>query len=169
MTSSLKLFKEGFIMKVSLFCYYFEDQNGFRKVPFLEYMQKYSPKPTDSQQELKKKAKKIENIKTHLRNLLEKQGRYHEPPYVKEYTNELGILKIKEGKTLVRITFYTHVTLEERKIVLLSVFEKPSLYEKSKKRKVDKEVQKALDDAEYYRDDYLQTGNAKMLSLKEVV
>jgi len=151
---------------VNLYCYYFKNQDGIEKIPFLEYMQKYSPKPTD---QVKTIVKKIKNIKTYLMILLEKQGHYHEPPYIKEYTNKLGILKIKEGKTLVRVTFYTHVTPEERKIVLLSVFEKPSLYEKSKKRKVDREVQKALNNAEYYRDDYLQTGNAKILYLKEVV
>ncbi len=152
---------------VNLFYYYFVNQDGIGIVPFLEYMQKYSPEPTDSPQNFKRKVKHIENIKAHLKLLLERRGYYHAPPYIEEYTDrELGVLKIKIGKNLVRVTFYTHLSKESRKIVLLNVFEKPALYEKSKKRKVDKEIQKALDEAERYRDDYLNTGNAEMLSLE---
>lgn len=153
-------------LTADLFCYSFKDQDGVRIVPFLEYMQKYNPEPTDSQQDFKKKVKHIQNIKSHLRLLLEKQGSYYVPPYIEKYKDrELGILKMRLGNNLVRVAFYTHVTEDFRKIVLLNVFEKPTLYEKSKKRKVDKEIQKALDDAESCRDNDLKTGNAEMLLL----
>jgi hypothetical protein len=137
----------------SLFCY--EEQEI---VPFLEYMEKYKPDPDDSPKEKNKKTKNVQEIKARLRYLVDEKGSYHVPPYIEKYINrEIGILKIKLGRTLVRIAFYTHLTEEFNRIILLNAFEKPSSYEKVKKRRVDAQIQNALNEAENFRDNYLKS------------
>ncbi|MFH1012238.1 MAG: hypothetical protein V1760_00610, partial [Candidatus Peregrinibacteria bacterium] len=64
-----------------------------------------------------------------------------------------GVLKIKESATLVRIAFFAKVG---SKIVLLGAMDKPKLYEKAKKQKVGRMIEKFLDQAEQNRQDYLK-------------
>lgn len=134
-------------------CYAFINEKNELQSPFLEYLEKYSLSTKDSDSDCELKVKRITNIKVHLDHLLQNNGRYHLPPLAAQYRNtEIGILKIKEGKSLVRIAFFTRIGEE---IILLGAFDKPNLYEKGKKKKIDRFIQNFLHKVERYRKDYL--------------
>jgi hypothetical protein len=65
-------------------------------------------------------------------------------------------LKIKEGNVLVRIGFITFENKHE--IIVFDAFDKPYLYEKAKKREVEKDEQKFVNKIENYVTDYLKNG-----------
>ena len=98
--------------------------------------------------------KQLANIEAHLKYLFEYNGSYDQPPLIQKYKNtNIGILKIKESSNLARIAFFTK---RDKKIILLDVIDKPKLYEKGKKQKVDKMIEKFLDQGEFYRQDYIK-------------
>ncbi|MEN8219029.1 MAG: hypothetical protein ABFS56_22190 [Pseudomonadota bacterium] len=124
------------------------------EVPFLEYMAKYELLDSDSDKERERKAKHILHIKDVLIYLYQHKGSYNLPMTEQYKGREIGILKIKEGKTLVRIGFYT---ILEEKIILLGVFDKPNKYgNKAKGKGVNKMIQEALDTFEVYKDDHMK-------------
>ena len=72
--------------------------------------------------------------------MIGKKGAYYVPPTIKSYNctetdgiNEIGILKIKEGKILIRIAFVTFRDREE--IVIFGAFDKPDLYKRRRKER----------------------------------
>ncbi len=139
---------------MKIVCYAFEDQKKELESPFLEYLKKYKIKEEDSVKVKNKKLKQVENIEARLKHIVDNKGKYDLPPLVEKYKNrEIGILKIKEGKTLIRIAFFTVIN---DKIILLDAFEKPSLYEKNQKKKIDRMIERFLDKAEIYKQDYLK-------------
>ncbi len=145
-------------------CYAFENDAGELEAPFLEYLQeKYSPPENENEKAREKRIRNVIGIREHIRHLVGKKGAYYAPPIIKSYNcseingiNEIGILKIKEGKTLIRIAF---VTLKDRgEIVLFNAIDKPDLYQKAQKRKVDKMIGKFIGEIEEYVADYLEKG-----------
>lgn len=136
--------------KMKLLCY--ARENG--EVPFLEYMMKYESKESDSEKEIEQKAKHILHIKDVLIYLYEHKGSYNLAITEQYKKRDFGILKIKEGKSLIRIGFYTIVGEE---IVLLDVYDKPNKYGNfAKGKNVNKIIQEALDTFEAYKEDYLK-------------
>lgn len=148
-------------MKIT--CYAFQNKSKELEAPFLEYLEKYALKSSDSEKKKNQKVKRLMNIKAHLEYLTDHKGKYELPPLVQKYKNrKLGILKIKESDTLVRIAFHTE---KPNTIVLLDAFDKPKLYEKGKKLKVDKKIEKFLDRAEKFLSDYMQNHHSIPLNL----
>ncbi len=114
---------------MKIVCYAFLNQDGLLESPFLEYLQKYAFHESDSAKKRDLKVKQLANIEAHLDYLLDHRGQYNIPPISQKYKNtKLGILKIKESKTLIRIAYFTKVG---EKIVLLDVVNKPKLYMRS--------------------------------------
>jgi len=139
---------------MDLFCYAFKNNKGELESPFLEYLEKYAIEKTDSEEKKRKKVKKIMNIKAHLEYLFTNNGKYDLPPIVQKYKNrEIGILKIKESDKLIRIAFFTKI---DKQIIFLNAFDKPKLYEKGKKQKVDKMIEKILDQVENFKLNFLK-------------
>ncbi|EDN68466.1 hypothetical protein BGP_2065 [Beggiatoa sp. PS] len=137
--------------KMKLICYVRE--NG--EVPFLEYMTKYELLDSDSEKEIEQKVKHILHIKDVLIYLFQHKGSYNLAMTEQYKGKEIGILKITEGKSLIRIGFYTIVGQE---IVLLGVYDKPNKYgNKAKGKAINKMIQEALDIFEAYKEDYLKT------------
>jgi hypothetical protein len=140
------------MQKFNVKLYGFKNQQNEVEVPFAAYMEKYASIGNDA--EKTRKVKQIMNIKAHINYLVENKGVYNLPDKTQQYVDRnLGILKIKEGYTLIRIAF---MTIPDKEIILLNATDKPALYEKAKKLKVDKNIQDFLDEAECYRDDYLK-------------
>lgn len=128
-------------------------ENNELEAPFLEYLEKYALKNRDTKKKKEQKVKQLMNVKAHLEFLVDNKGKYDLPPIVKKYRKQnIGIIKIKESNKLVRIAFFTK---SGNAIVLLGAMNKPKLYEKSKKQKVDKMIEKFLDQMEANRLDYL--------------
>lgn len=146
---------------MKIICYAFENSEHQLESPFLNYLEKYSIQSNDSKKKKVIKIKQLANIEAHLDYLLDHQGSYDLPPTVQKYkATNIGILKIKESSTLVRIAFFTK---KGEKIILLDAMDKPKLYEKGQKKRVDKLIQKFLNHVEKYRGDYLE--NHKSLPL----
>ena len=81
------------------------------------------------------------------------RGGYTLPPYSEHYRDHrIGVMKLHEGKRLVRIAYYAEV---KGKLVILTAYDKPALYEKGTKKKVDKDIEKHLAIAEQCLDDLL--------------
>ncbi len=148
---------------MKLKCYAFANGEEL-EAPFLEYLQqKYAPPGNESDRDREKRVRKIISIREHIRHLVERKGIYYIPPLMKSYKcrkigdiNEIGILKIKEGNVLVRIGFITFADRQE--IIIFDAFDKPYLYEKAKKREVEKDEQKFIRNIEDYLTDYLKNG-----------
>ena len=138
---------------MKILCYAFQNQKGELEAPFLEYLEKYSISDLDSEKQKDLKTKKLMNIKAHLEHLIDNKGKYNIPSIVQKYKEkEIGILKIKESGNLVRIAFFTQI---EDTIILLDAFDKPKLYEKQKKKKINTFIQKFLNKAEEFKSDYI--------------
>ena len=137
---------------MKIICYAFKNQKGELEAPFLEYMEKYVIHSQESEKKQAKKVKQVMNIKAHLEYIVDNQGRYNLPPVVQKYKNSnLGIIKIKEPDNLVRIAFFTQ---HDHKIIFLDAYDKPKLYEKQKKQKIDNMIEKFLKKVEFYKLDY---------------
>ncbi len=148
---------------MKIVCYAFKNKNKELEAPFLEYLEKYSIRDKDSAKARNLKLKQLANIEAHLAYLLEHKGSYALPPLAQKYKNtKIGILKIKESSNLVRIAYFTR---HGNNIILLDAMDKPKLYEKGQKNKVDKLIQKFLDKNENYRQDYLKQNISLPLNL----
>ncbi len=151
---------------MELKCYSLVNDDGELEAPFLEYLQeKYAPPDNETEKLKEKRVKKIISIREHILHLIGKKGSYYVPPIIKSYKcrkidgiNEIGILKIKEGKILIRIAFVTFRDSEE--IVLFDAFDKPDLYQKARKRKINKAVANFILGIEKYIADYLDKGHS---------
>jgi hypothetical protein len=133
--------------------YGFKNQQDEIEIPFAEYMEKYTLIGCSPSEELKR-TKQVMNIKAHIDYLIDNNGIYNLPDKIQQYVDRsFGILKIKEGKALIRIAF---VTIPNESVVLLNATDKPALYDKAKKLRVDKHIQLFLDESENYRNDYLK-------------
>lgn len=149
-------------MKIS--CYAFVDDQEL-KSPFLEYLQqKYAPPENESDNDREKRVNKIINVRERIKHIIERKGIYYIPPLVKSYNcrtiggiNEIGILKIKEGEILVRIGFVTF--RDKQEIIIFDAFDKPDLYEKAKKREVEKAEKMFVENIVDYITDYLKNGD----------
>ena len=131
---------------MKLVCYAFKNKNGELEAPFMGYLQKYAIKKKDNKKVQGKKVKQIMNIEAHLEHLVQNRGKYNNPPITQAYRNRsIGIMKIKEAEGLVRIAFYTKLGND---IVILDAMNKPKLYGKGQKQKVDKMIEKFLDRSE---------------------
>ncbi len=150
---------------MKLKCYSFINENRELEAPFPAYLEeKYTPPDNETEKQKEKRVKKIINIKEHILHLRSKKGYYYVPPIVKSYQcreidgiNEIGILKIKEGKNLVRIAFVTFKEKDE--IVLFDAFDKPDLYQKAEKRKINKAISNFIKEIEMNIADYLEKGH----------
>ncbi len=137
-------------------------------LPFKEYLQKYKQVEDESEKARDKRIKRIINIREHLRHLKIRKGSYYIPPIVKHYRcanideiDKFGILKIKEGKNLIRIAFITY----KDKIIVFDAFDKPEKYEKKLKRKIKKIEKEFIEKIENYITYYLKNKYAILMEL----
>ncbi len=65
-------------------------------------------------------------------------------------------LRIQEGNRLVRILYFAY---HKEKLVLLNAYDKPNLYEKNGKKKVEKEIEVIHKQTQEYYEDFLKNPN----------
>jgi phage-related protein len=65
-------------------------------------------------------------------------------------------LRIPDGSTLVRVLYFCY---HRDKLVLLRVYDKPKLYEKAGKQRVDKKIKENNDIAQKYYEDFKKNPN----------
>lgn len=146
-------------------CYAFSNVDNELEVPFLEYLEKNFLPREESEKTREKRVKHIINVREHIKHLAVKKGIYNSPPLVKAYKcpkvgdiTEIGILKIKEGKILISVGFITFTDRDE--IVIFDAFDKPVMYEKAKKRKIEKIEDEFVESIRNQIEDYLKNGYA---------
>ena len=139
---------------MNVVCYAYRDENGSLISPFMEYVDVYRACQKDTPRQCAQKAKRLINIFQHIEFAADNNGAYFLSDIVELYKDtSIAILKMKEGDHLVRIAFFT---LLGESLVLLGAYDKPKLYEKGKKRRVDKKIKKFLLQMEEYRQDFLK-------------
>lgn len=132
--------------KKEIVYYAYKNENNEIICPFLEYMQKYND-PND------KNIKQASNIEAMIDHVAQRGGNYNLQNKTEEYAPDLGAIKIKAGKMLVRIAF---ITIVDEKMVLLDVMEKPSKYSGKNKLVIQKEIAQFIKKALKHREDYLK-------------
>jgi phage-related protein len=131
---------------MQLVCYKAEDGS----IPIKEFLWRYAPNKKDSQKNILKKKRAYSKLKSIINLTLERKGLVGG-----EFTSHLKgdydfqEIRVKEGDNLVRVLYFCH---HQEKLVLLSAFEKPSQYQKGKKKTVDKMIKNELSKAkEFYK------------------
>ena len=118
--------------------------------PVKKFLAKYACLPKDSARVRDKKVKVLAFIDQSIQFIAEHKGKPI-PPIAKTIRGyKFHELRIKEGNKLIRILYFAY---HKEKLVLLNAFEKPELYQKGKKKKIDKKVGNILRQThEYYQD-----------------
>ena len=137
---------------MKLLCYAFKNENQELEAPFLNFLQTYVLKDSDSERKKSLKSDAVLNIQAHLEHLVTHKKTYTLKYLVQKYkSHDLEVLKIKQGNHLLRVIFYSD---HDKIILLLNAYTKPKFYEKAMKRRVNKNIQKLLDQAQVYLEDY---------------
>ena len=131
---------------MQLVCYMAEDGS----VPIKEFLWRYVPGNKDSQKNILKKQRAYSKLKSIIDLTLERKGLVGG-----EFTSHLKgdydfqEIRVKEGDNLVRVLYFCY---HQEKLVLLNAFEKPSQYQKNKKKVIDKMIKDELNKAkEFYK------------------
>ena len=102
----------------------------------MEYLEKNYYKNNEID---KKNIKKIAHIDATIQHIADSGGKYNQPPISQLYQNrKVGVMKISEKEKLIRIAFWAKIN---HQMVILNIKDKPKLYEKMVKKKVDKKIQ----------------------------
>lgn len=138
---------------MQLVCYKMEDGS----VPIKDFFWRYVPNKADSQKNILKKQRAYSKIKSIINLTLEKKGLAGG-----EFTSHLKggydfqEIRIKEGGNQVRVLYFCY---HQEKLVLLNAFKKPSLYQKGKKKAVDKMIKDELNKAKEYYKSFISNPN----------
>jgi len=126
--------------------YYYDADSQI--APVKKFLCKYAISSNDESRQKEHKLKMIALIDGVIRKASENKGivggQFSEP--LRGNWN-FQAFRIKDGRILNRIFYFCYYS---NKLVLLSAIDKPDNYEKGKKKKVDREYQKALLKAEDY-------------------
>ncbi|MFH1890673.1 MAG: type II toxin-antitoxin system RelE/ParE family toxin [Candidatus Kuenenbacteria bacterium] len=130
--------------------YYFNQKSQIS--PVKEFLLKYDLKESDSKKQEERKIKILAYIDQTIQFITEHKGRPI-PPVAKPLKGyKFHEMRIKDRINLVRILYFCYT---QEKLVLLNAFEKPDLYEKGLKKKVDREINKMLKQTQQYYQDFL--------------
>jgi phage-related protein len=130
--------------------YYFSRQLGI--APVKEFLLKYDVRNNDSTKQAERKIKIMAFIDQAVRFIAENKGR-PVPPIAKPLKGyKFHEIRVKDGSDLIRVLYFCY---HQEKIVLLNAFEKPDLYEKGLKKKIDQGINKILELTQEYYNEFL--------------
>lgn len=130
--------------------YYHILQTG--NTPVKKFLMKYDCKPTDKAKQQARKVKTLAFIDQVIQFIAEHNGK-PVPPIAKTIRGyKFHELRIKEGSQLIRILYFCY---HQERLVLLNAFQKPALYIKGAKKRVEKEIQKIFEQTNQYYDDFI--------------
>ncbi|KKS53874.1 MAG: hypothetical protein A2445_04530 [Candidatus Jacksonbacteria bacterium RIFOXYC2_FULL_44_29] len=120
--------------------------------PVKAFLTKYAIKSTDTVKVKEKKIKVLAFIDQAIQFIREHKGKPI-PPIAKTIRGySFHELRIKEGDQLIRILYFAY---HQEQLVLLNAFEKPELYLKGAKKKIEREIQKILELTDLYYQDFI--------------
>ena len=131
--------------------YYYS--NDFKFAPVKQFLSKYSLKSSDTEKQRNHKIKILAFIDQTIKFIVENKGR-PVPPIAKSIKGyKFHEMRIKDESKLIRILYFCY---HQEKLVLLNAFEKPTLYEKVLKRKINKEITKILEQTKMYYQNFIE-------------
>ncbi len=124
--------------------------------PVKHFLFKYDLKSGDTEKRKNHKIKTLAFIDQSIQFIVENKTRPIPPiaKTVREY--KFHEIRVKDGNSLVRIFYFCY---HQEKLVLLNAFEKPDLYEKGLKKKIDKKIIKILEQTKEYYQDFIKNQN----------
>jgi len=125
-------------------------------VPVKKFLLKYDLKSSDNAKTKNRKIKILAFIDQTIKFIAENKG---QPvlPIAKPLRNyKFHEMRVKTGSNLIRILYFCYL---QKKLVLLNAFEKPVLYEKKRKKKIEREISKILDQTNNYYKDFIKNQN----------
>ncbi len=130
--------------------YYFNQEKSVS--PAKDFLYKYNIKKSDSEKTLNHKIKVLAFIDQAIKFIAENNGK-PVPPIAKTIrAYKFYELRIKDSSSLIRIFYFVYI---REKLVLLNALEKPENYDKGTKKKIDKEIEKAIELANQYYKDFI--------------
>ena len=124
--------------------------------PVKQFLFKYNLKSNDTEKRKNHKIKMLAFIDQAIQFISENKAKPI-PPIAKTIRGyKFHEIRVKDGSNLIRIFYFCY---HQEKLVLLNAFEKPDLYEKGLKKKIDKKIIKILEQTKEYYQDFINTQN----------
>ena len=124
--------------------------------PVKQFLLKYDLKSNDTEKRKNHKIKILAFIDQAIQFVVENKAKPI-PPVAKTIRGyKFHEIRVKDGSNLIRIFYFCY---HQEKLVLLNAFEKPDLYEKGLKKKIDKKIVKILEQTKKYHQDFINTQN----------
>ena len=134
---------------------YYHNLN-LRISPVRQFLFKYDLKSSDTEKRKNHKIKTLAFIDQAIQFIAENKAK-PVPPIAKTIRGyKFHEIRVKDGSSLIRIFYFCY---HQEKLVLLNAFEKPDLYEKGLKKKIDKKIIKILEQTKEYHQDFINTQN----------
>ncbi len=124
--------------------------------PVKQFLLKYNLKLDDTEKQKNRKIKVLAFVDQTIQFIVENKAKPI-PPIAKTIKGyKFHEIRVKDGGSLIRIFYFCH---HQEKLVLLNVFEKPDLYEKGLKKKIDRKIIKILEQTKEYYQDFINNQN----------
>ena len=124
--------------------------------PVNQFLFKYNLKSNDTEKQKNHKIKILAFIDQAIQFISENKAKPI-PPIAKTIKSyKFHEIRVKDGGSLIRIFYFCY---HQERLVLLNAFEKPDLYEKGLKKKIDKKIIKILKQTEKYYQDFINNQN----------
>ena len=130
--------------------YYYNQEESIS--PVRNFLLKYDINKNDSERVVNHKVKVLAFIDQAIKFTAENKGKPILPIAKTIRGYKFHELRVKDGSSLVRIFYFVYI---QEKLVLLYALEKPGNYDKGLKKKIDKEIEKAIKLADKYYKDFI--------------
>jgi phage-related protein len=130
--------------------YYYNQEKSLS--PVKNFLFQYDIKIGDREKVLKHKVKVLAYIDQAIKFIAENNGKPI-PPIAKTIRGyKFHELRVRDGSNLIRIFYFVYI---QEKLVLLNAMEKPENYDKGLKKKIDKEIKRAIELSDKYYKDFI--------------
>lgn len=124
--------------------------------PAKQFLLKYDLKSNNTEKQKNHKIKTLTFIDQAILFIAENKAKPI-PPIAKTIKGyKFHEIRVKDGGSLIRIFYFCY---HKEQLVLLNAFEKPDLYEKGLKKKIDKKIIKILEQTKEYYQDFINNQN----------
>lgn len=134
-------------MKVEIV--YYRLSTGF--IPVKNYLSKYQPLPQDKEKTQQKKIKSFSKIEFLINKAAENNGFIGGEYSCSVSGHSFQKIRIKDGNNLIRVLYFCYLG---EKLVLLNAYDKPDLYDKGKKKKIEKIISQKMNETQIYYQDF---------------
>lgn len=121
--------------------------------PVKTFLAQYALSSAKTEQQRERRAKVAVFIDQTIHFIAEHRGRPIPPSALPLRGYPFQEMRIKDSSNLIRILYFCY---HQETLVLLHAFEKPDYYDKAKKKKVEKEIYLALEQAYNNYQDYIK-------------